>query len=79
MCAPDASQWQFWAPSAIGLPARISATAASAVNGRAHHDLDAARTLEPVADAPLASARASASVPFIFQLPTTSGVRIRPP
>ena len=66
---PGGSWWQFWAPSWIGEPARISDTAASAVNG-GHTATWTPRGAEPVSHAGR-RAPGLATVPCIFQLPMT--------
>src|SRR5206468_11493284 len=59
----------------MGEPARISDTAASALNGGHTATWTPRGRLSP-SRSPVASTRASATVPCIFQLPTTSGVFI---
>ena len=78
VCAPDGSGWQFCAPSAIALPASVSATTGSAVNGGHTATIAATFRFKPSRTA-AASARASACMPCIFQLPMTSGVLIAAP
>ena len=76
--APVSSQWQFCAPSITGDPASTSATAASAVKGGQIPTSTPRGRLSPSRTA-WARSRASAGRPAcIFQLPMTSGVRIRP-
>src|SRR6266567_4483023 len=73
--APWGSQWQFWAPSPTAEPPSTSATAASAVKG-GHTTTSTPRGRLSPSRTDWASARASAKPPCIFQLPTTSGVRM---
>ena len=76
--APADSQWQFCAPSAIGLPDSSSPTTWSAVKG-GHRTTSTPRGRRSPSSTPAVRPRAPASVPFIFQLATTSGVRITRP
>jgi hypothetical protein len=61
------------------VPCTISATAASAVNGGHTTTSAPLKRFGKPSRMAVASARASTSVPCIFQLPMTSGVRITRP
>src|SRR5919202_1249807 len=76
--APPVSVWMFWAPRPTPLPVSSRATSVSHGNG-GHTTISTDSTSGATCDSRLwISDIASSRVVFIFQLPTTSGLRTRP-
>src|SRR5919199_6184384 len=76
--APPLSVWRFWAPRPTPLPASSWATSVSHGNG-GHTTISTGSTSGTTCGSRLwISDVASSRVVFIFQLPTTSGLRTRP-
>ena len=76
--APCSSQWQFWAPERHRGPRAAPRPPRAATVKGGHTTTSTPRVRRSPSRTVWASSRASACVPCIFQLPTTSGVRIRP-